>query len=152
MSEQTDKVIAAARTRVGTPFRHHYKPLNTCKYGRVTHDECMTRGMDQEGYDCSGLVIASLCEILQISPADWPRDRRHAWQMQDLVTQHNRRPGDILLIEDMHLSRFHPLISSGEQSVIHADGHSGAVVEKPVLTTAFIAHVIPLENLIEVIQ
>lgn len=155
MHERAEEVITAARSRVGVPFRHHFKPENLCNRGRVTYDQCMTRGMDQNGYDCSGLVIASLCEVLRISPTTWPKNRRHAWQMQDLAVQESHEPGDVLLFENVKQSRFHPLVFSESQSVIHASGRHDAVVEEPIgeaLRTSPVVHVIPLGNLVELIR
>lgn len=39
-----------------------------------------------------------------------------------------------------------------EQSIIHADGRRGIVVEEPTLSTSYAVHVIPAGALLEVIQ
>ena len=49
-------------------------------------DQCLTSGIGPEHFDCSGLVVASLCEVLGLATCDWPMGRRHArdmWQEAD---------------------------------------------------------------------
>jgi cell wall-associated NlpC family hydrolase len=79
MSELGSQVLDYARGQLEAPFRDHQAGV-TCEGGRITQDNCMERGMDRvEGYDCSGIVVASLREVLGYT--QWPRELRHAAQM-----------------------------------------------------------------------
>ncbi len=71
------ELLAAARGRLGKPFRHHFKLNNDCQFGTLPLLPCMEVGMDDSGYDCSGIVIASTCDVLGIPTKDWPTSYRH---------------------------------------------------------------------------
>jgi hypothetical protein len=133
MSELGDEIVKSARTRIEMPFRHHFKPVNLCGGGERTVDDCMEGGMDSQGYDCSGLAIASLCEVLNISPAGWPRELRHAQQLAALATDEDFEPGDLRLY-DAAKNRFHLVIATSTQEVIHASGLTN-IVEESIVTS-----------------
>lgn len=95
MNEFECRLIDEARTQIGAPFRSHFKPENVCSDGVITPDGCMERGMDAQGYDCSGLVVASMCRALDMQPRDWPRSLRHAVQLQRYSVAKGFQPGDI---------------------------------------------------------
>ncbi len=136
MSDCGPEIVKAARTRIGVPFRHHFKPYNLCEGGIVTVDACMERGMDGESYDCSGLVIASLCDVLGILPEQWPRDYRHVNQLEELAETKRPDVGDVLLFFPEPVAnkprRTHIGIFATEQSTIHASGISNYVEEGQV--------------------
>lgn len=134
MSSFKSELLRAASTKVGAPFQHHYQPENLCDGGRSTVNECMERGMDNRGYDCSGLVIRSLCDVLDIKLEDWPRDVRHSFQLRKFEVLDNAyefEPGEILLIESMSGSGYryntHTGIHSNGEEMIHASGKSKRV-------------------------
>lgn len=126
------EVVEAARSHVGEPFRHHFEP-DICEGGAVTLDSCMERGMDSAGFDCSGLVIASVCDVLDIQPEEWPRDYRHIRQFEALADDQPTLPGDVLLIDSRTESgrqhRTHVGIVSGPETIIHANGLTAIVEE-----------------------
>ncbi|HSW91663.1 MAG TPA: NlpC/P60 family protein [Candidatus Saccharimonadales bacterium] len=127
MSELGNEIAKSAEARIGRPFRHHFKPVNLCEGGKRTVDECMERGMDDlEGYDCSGLVIASLCEALHISTSQWPRELRHTQQLAELAVDKEFEPGDIRLYYS-HNNRIHLGIATSTEQAIHASGLTNAV-------------------------
>lgn len=132
MSELGREVVESARSRIEMPFRHHFKPINLCENGRLTVDECMERGMDPQGYDCSGLAIASLCEVLGISTAGWPREFRHTQQLAELATDEESRPGDFRLYYSAG-NRIHLGVATSAQEVVHASGLT-KVVEEGIVT------------------
>lgn len=41
----------------------------------------MSIGIGSESFDCSGLVIASISDVLGVSATDWPSDVRHVRDM-----------------------------------------------------------------------
>lgn len=131
MSEFGGEVIESARGRVGAPFRHHYKPENLCDGGRITVDTCMERGMDSSGYDCSGLVIASICDVLAIDAGTWPRHLRHTKQLEALALEQDFEAGDILLHHSKN-GRTHMSIATGQGESIHASGVTKLVEEGEV--------------------
>jgi hypothetical protein len=60
------EILSSGILELGSPFQHHYAPANMCKGGRLTTDSFMERGLDKRGYDCSGLVIQSICDAIGI--------------------------------------------------------------------------------------
>jgi cell wall-associated NlpC family hydrolase len=136
MSGFGPEIVSAARSRIGRPFRHHFKPFNLCKDGIITANACMEKGMDNEGYDCSGLVIASLCDVLGILPEHWPRDYRHVNQLEELAETKTPDVGDVLLFLPVSVTdkprRTHIGIFATEHTTIHASGISDYVEEGQV--------------------
>lgn len=133
MSELGVEVVSAARQRIGTEFIHHFKPENLCAFGEITVGACMQRGLGPTRYDCSGLVVASFCEVLGISTDDWPADLRHAKQMEALAEEGETEPGDILLFYTTNnQGRPHIGIYTSPNTVIHANGISRVVDEGSV--------------------
>ena len=128
MSELGDAVVQSARSLVGRRFRHHFKPNNICVGGAITTDECMRRGMDDEGYDCSGLAIVSICSALGLDVNSWPRSLRHAKQLITLAACQDAEPGDIRMYTSAN-ERIHLGIVVNDTEVIHASGVTGLVEE-----------------------
>lgn len=126
MSELGLQMVDSVRRRIGAPFRHHFEPDNLCLDGTETNDSCMERGMDAGGYDCSGLVIASLCDVLGITTERWPRELRHAEQLMWMTTNEEHSPGDVRVFMSRS-GRPHVAIASSERWVIQASGITKAV-------------------------
>lgn len=128
MSELGDKLITSARSHIGAPFRHHFKPENLCLGGTITTGSCMERGMDPAGYDCSGLVIASMCRVLDMQPQEWPHHLRHAKQLEVFATDKPFEPGDVQFYyyED---GGVHMGISTMPDICVHASGRTRLVEE-----------------------
>jgi hypothetical protein len=131
MSTLGSEVLQSARQRVNEPFRHHFKPVNLCESGRTTTDACMERGMDPTGYDCSGLAIASLCEVLKLSTSRWPRELRHTQQLAQLAADVEPQPGDLRLYYSSN-GRIHIGIATEKQAAVHASGLTKRVEESIV--------------------
>jgi len=92
----------------------------------------MGRGMDWHGgYDCSGLVIASMCGVLGIGVEQWPWDCRHLVQLESLaVVGHRASAGDIVIMDGGEPED--PFSHIGIQALgqyIHASGRVRLVVE-----------------------
>jgi len=128
------EVIQAGRGHLGITFRHHFRPINPCQSGEITVPHCMQIGMDRHGFDCSGLVVASLCQVLGMQPAAWPMEHRHVRQLQQLTTTDDPEPGDALVYwprwpteRAQHIGIF-----VAKKQVIHASGIDGQVEEGPV--------------------
>lgn len=123
-------LLSAAEAKVGTPFRHHYKP-NMCEGGRITVESCMEYGLYDSGYDCSGLVIRSLCDVIGMDPKTWPMKFRHSYQLNSFAGSNSVRTGDIALIEsqskDGYRYNTHMGIQSEGNLLIHASGKSRLV-------------------------
>lgn len=127
MSELGLQIIDNARSRIGAPFQSHFEPKDLCNFGYDTVDSCMERGMDERGYDCSGLVIASLCDVLEIATNSWPRELRHPQQLMSLATDEGHEPGDMRVFISQK-GRPHVAITVTEHRAIHAGGVGGAGV------------------------
>jgi len=131
MSNLEGELLRAAEEKVGAPFRHHYKP-NLCQGGRITVTTCMEYGMDNMGYDCSGLAIRSLCDVLGVNHKDWPMQLRHSYQLNSFACERTAEPGDIMLIESESDTGYryntHIGIQTDEDGIlIHASGKSRLV-------------------------
>lgn len=138
MAPRIEQVKAAlvdvGRSRLDKPFRHHYKPENRCEWGSQTVPSCWEYGLDDSGYDCSGLVIASLWEVLGISGLDrWPENLRHVPQFLSASSPGEPVPGDIVVTVAPQ-DRLHMGIYTSEGNFIHASGHYEelCVVEGPI--------------------
>lgn len=131
MSELSGEVLRRARQYLDAPFRHHYKPDNVCNYGKRTVGTCMEYGMDLAGFDCSGLAIASLCDVLGISPREWPRELRHTTQLRILETDEGYEPGDWRLFYNTQ-NQTHLGIATETDEVVHASGITKIVEEGAV--------------------
>ncbi|HJP81263.1 MAG TPA: NlpC/P60 family protein [Candidatus Saccharimonadales bacterium] len=132
MSEFGNEILERAESRIDAPFKHHFKPINLCEGGQYTVPECMERGMGPEGYDCSGLAIASIAEVLHIEGRKWPKELRHTQQLAALAIEDAFEPGDIRLFYS-HNGRIHLGIATESEEVVHASGLTG-IVEKSVVT------------------
>jgi cell wall-associated NlpC family hydrolase len=156
MSELGNEIIKAARLRVGAPFSHHFNPEDTCERGSVTIDACMEKGLSDNGYDCSGLAIASLSDVLGILPKHWPRELRHAKQLEVIAEAAIPETGDLLvyLPETMpnRTPGNHVGIFATATSVIHASGISGLVEEGEMSGTFRKTVTVPASILIELVN
>ncbi len=88
----------AVQSCVGEPFVNHGSMVG-CGSQDKTYTACMETGIGQDGFDCSGLVIHGLSEVLDIDTTDWASGIRHVAQM----TRAGRR------ISVRELSRDEPL-------------------------------------------
>ncbi len=136
MSNLNQELLIVAEENIGRPFRHHFKP-NLCNGGWETIDTCMEAGMDQNGFDCMGLVIYSLCKVLDIDSTNWPRELRHSLQLRALAHDRSHlRYGDILLIESLSPENRPYMTHMGfyedASTIIHASGISGVVERTPI--------------------
>lgn len=156
MADTGSELVEAARRRIGKPFRHHFKPYNLCAYGEYTLGSCMRVGMDDTGYDCTGLVIASLCEVLGVAPDTWNRSFRHANQLLQLAEAGAPHPGDILIFRsiDPASESKHVGIHVKEDVTIHSSDlkldNGPGVVEGYVFGAVRDVGVIPVQKLAEV--
>lgn len=112
-------------------------------------EACMKTGVGPETYDCSGLVVASLCEALGISLKQWPLEMRHVRDFWNAGSPNlgerkdfsDVTAGDLLIVQKRipiqgllsnqpcHIaivSKYTP----DEMSIIHAVAESGKVVEE----------------------
>lgn len=134
------------------PFQSHFLPHDTCQDGLITNDDCMERGLDERGFDCSGLIIASACDVLGIPVSDWPREYRHIRQL-DTVSSTEIVPefGDITLFRapEDH-TRKHGGIYTGGLYMVHANARgetdTQAVIEGRIPMNAEVS-VLELEKL-----
>lgn len=151
MGNFVESLVETARAHIGEPFRHHFRPENLCQYGKVTLDSCMTRGVNREGYDCSGLVIASICEVLGKNPREWPRQYRHLKQLRVLEEIKEPVLGDMLIFYQKP-PRTHMGLYIADDAVIHASGLSGVVEEGAVQEEITQTTVISAQQLLSLVE
>jgi cell wall-associated NlpC family hydrolase len=142
-SRYSEAVIEVASGFKGIDFRHHFRPDNICDDGYLTLDSCMERGLDENGFDCSGLVIASICRAIDLPTSSWDRNFRHLSQLRELQEDIPAHPGDALVFHYYD----HIGIMSSDRSFIHSSGLSKKV-EETVLKGAYATYqTIPLARL-----
>lgn len=101
--------------------------------GASTQPECMERGLGPDLYDCSGLIVASMVEVLEITIEQWPQDYRHARQMGKLSINESPNPGDILIYYPPYPERsMHASIFIAEKQIIHASERADKVVQSEI--------------------
>jgi hypothetical protein len=157
MSSMGLELAAAMRTHIGQPFQHHFSPENLCERGRTTVDQCMERGLGPNKWDCSGLVLASLCEVLGLSNAAIPWDLRHAVQIDEILGNDLREiaeSGDIITLINPDLHANHGVhigvmtISDFGESMVHVRGGADqAVVEGEIPETLILSAIISCDRL-----
>lgn len=118
-------LIESGRSRFGKPFAHHFKP-NQCAGGLQTTETCWDRGLDDSGYDCSGFVIASICDVLDLQVDEWPRDQRHIRQLLKTANPGvSPVVGDVVItVDPKNQDRVHAGIYTGYGRMLHADGRT----------------------------
>lgn len=124
LSVVRNRVVEVAQEFTDAPFRHHYRPEDTCNGGRYTNNDCMYRGMDVlNGFDCSGLIIASVCKAIGVPTSDWSMTYRHVVQLEKLAHYRDPLPGDAILFADTKkVRRVHSGICIKDTVVVHASG------------------------------
>jgi cell wall-associated NlpC family hydrolase len=113
----------------------------------------MERGIDpREGFDCSGLVIGTLCELLDIPAKRWPGDMRHVRQLGWLgIAATVPRPGDIIISNPDDARLAHASISIADSRIIHASGKAGFVLAEDYPDCFANERIIPLEGLLQLV-
>ena len=150
MHSNNSDIIIAARTRLESPFLNHFKPDNLCDGGHTTLESCMEKGLGADDcYDCSGIVIASLCEVLKINPAHWPKEYRHAKQLALLEERSSSKAGDIAVFYQEESPSLHLGILVAKKTVIHASGLAKSVTEGEVRGKFSRIGIIPSEKLLD---
>lgn len=154
MSAIGPKIVDAGRQYIGARFRDHFDPTDPCNRGTVTSDICMERGLGEDGgFDCSGLVIASICTALNMQPRQWPQEYRHARQLSILQEDsYESKKGDVALFYLDGLRSIHLGILAANLTVIHASERTGYVEEGTVRGDISKIRVIPQDKLLELIQ
>lgn len=83
----------------------------------------MQVGLDCRGFDCSGLIIASVCEVLEVPVSDWPRDYRHVSQLKQHTNHTTPGAGNIVYMYSVDKSWYqHIGVLSSKFTVVHASG------------------------------
>lgn len=150
MATKGQELVAISRSHLGAAFYDHYAPDNLCSHGTTTIDSCMEKGLGKDGqFDCSGLVIAGICEVLKMRTADWPRNYRHANQLAFLEERCRSNVGDIVVLHQDQAPVAHLGILTAKMIAIHASRLTNQVEEGTVLGQ-FQVRIIPLDTLLEI--
>ncbi len=150
MTEFENEFVEAARSHLGEPFLHHFIPEDLCDRGARTEDDCMERGLGEDGFDCSGLVVVSACEVLGVNASDWPREFRHARQLESLAEEREPNFGEVGLFYSAKSPYPHMGILVTKRSIIHADGlDPRMVVEREVAGGVTAVKAISTSSLLE---
>ncbi len=152
--------IRTVLAKVGEPFSYHYAQPNPCNYGDLVIDTCMETGLGgPEGYDCTGLIIASLSEVHGFDH-EWARRFRHPQQLEELgLVTVTPAPGDILTgwwrydSDDPNVvsrTYHHSGVLTRKNRMCHATGERGVVVNRKVPGYFEEIYTVPLGTLVEV--
>lgn len=98
-----NQLIQAARSHIGKPAIIHQRYAGNCLEG--TSQACREYGVGPDAFDCSGLVIHSICQTAGLEPKNWPLEMRHVrdmWQAaeggdQGLAISQQIEPGSLLV-------------------------------------------------------
>lgn len=125
--------------------------------------------MGQDGmFDCSGLVIYALSQVLGRSVEQWPPHLRHTRQMWDQVELNEEAnmpemygSGGLLVMRrrwelpngDVRLIPAHIGIVTGADetdrpTLLHAHAGEGKVIERPARTLKHVVGILPLHDLV----
>ena len=76
------------------PLAIDHKIHAACNFG-PTIPECMTVGLGPQAFDCSGLVIAAIVQVMGYEPTAWPPERRHVRQMHPMAEPTDLREAEV---------------------------------------------------------
>lgn len=159
------ELIKAARHQIDKPTVIHKYLVPGCWRQPQTLPSCMEVGLDETGFNCSGLVIHAVATVLDIRPTDWPHHLRHTrqmWQAADSASPEGfiRDPagsiGSLLVMrrrwtingEDIpmpaHIGIVSGIDNAGTPIVIQAHAGEGRVIERPLLNTKHVMGAITL--------
>lgn len=134
MSQLSEEFIQAARDQISRPFRQHYTRFAPCFTGvNLTSPDCLELGLDRcgEGFDCMGLAIASMCDVLGIPRGSWPVEFRHIEQLIPLAQRRPGQPGDAIILvrngEQDHMG-----ILTTANTIVHATNIGHRVLQEAV--------------------
>ena len=126
------ELLDAAQKYRDMPFVNHAATVR-CGANLQTHPACMEIGLGPEGYDCSGLVIRALTDVMGVADTDWAWGIRHVRQMSKMGTRVNLSPRDLaqdyplgLLFvynhvgDNMYIPAAHIGIYAGRGALFHA--------------------------------
>ena len=124
-------VAAAATEYVGSPYVSHADAVR-CGAQLKTYPACMESSLDERGFDCSGLVIRAISDVIRLQPDEWAEDVRHVAQMAHHgsrvsvreMQQGHMYPGLLLVFNhrlgDLHIASTHVSVYVGEEQMVHA--------------------------------
>ena len=132
MTQIRDSFIAEACLRFGDPYDEHYTGADPCRdENGAVYDSpvCLERGLNTngEGFDCMGLVIASLARTLEMPTHNWPVDYRHLEQFDPLAENRAGEPGDIVVFYHRLGRPNHMGVLLEPKTIIHATRDSRTV-------------------------
>ncbi len=126
------ELLDAAQKYRDMPFVNHAATVR-CGANLQTHPACMEIGLGPEGYDCSGLVIRALTDVMGVADTDWAWGIRHVRQMSrwgnkvSLLPINSGRDHPLgllfvynLLENDVYVPAAHIGIYSGGGTLLHA--------------------------------
>lgn len=131
MSELSQRFISSALDLAGRPFKQHYGKFVPCSNGIYTDPTCMERGLDLhgEGYDCTGLVITSICRALRVPVRAWPLAYRHTDQLDALAESREPKIGDVIVFNRHGFRAVHVGILIDDDLMLHATDEAGESVQ-----------------------
>ncbi len=142
------QLLAAAERYVGRGFVSHAE-LVGCGSRSKTFPGCMEIGLGPDSFDCSGLIIRALSDIIGRQTTKWAANIRHPLHMASLGTrvdlrstdgQHDYPLGLVLVYH--HITQLgvvpsaHVGIYAGGQQLLHARSlGAGSVALGPIRAT-----------------
>ena len=113
-------------------------------------DKCLSAGIGPKAYDCSGLAIASICDVLGKPVGSWPAGMRHVREIWHVASQATTEPiftqtgyeeGALLIfrrVYDVHGYKevvaghlaIASLIQGDAVTYLHANSNMGTVEER----------------------
>ncbi|MDQ5972259.1 MAG: hypothetical protein QG553_418 [Patescibacteria group bacterium] len=144
------ELIAATRSYMGQPAVHHYEFAGNCL--EQASPRCLDDGFGPENFDCSGLIIRAVSDVLGKRVEDWPLDLRHVRDMWGdsqveatafepapvergslLVMRRKHTVDDMTYVVPGHIGVVTQVFRSGAY-YIHANAPEGKVIESRLMT------------------
>ena len=116
-------------------------------------ERCRNVGLGP-AFDCSGLVIRSICDVLGVDPQDWPPDMRHVrdmWGMSlgqgELAALGSSAIARLVVFRRYydtptgplevagHVGMVSTVDSTGSFTFVHADPRTGRIEERSSMTS-----------------
>ena len=154
------ELIEVARSYIGSGAIYHQQQAGDCF--RAPSERCLQVGLGP-AFDCSGFIIASLCQVAGRPIGDWPASLRHVrdmWQASqdsELLTRIPIVEGSILVTsraydlegEKVRVPGHVGIVTyaqADEVHYVHASAKSGVVEERPLRTLDTILGAITLND------
>jgi hypothetical protein len=149
VADFSQELILAARAYIGKESVYHWGFAGNCL--EAPSEDCFSSGIGPDVFDCSGLIIRSICDVQGVEPFKRSNGTRHVrdmWQAAESGNQFVRTTeleiGSLLVTHRSHMIHGKPVSLPGHigviselgvaPKIIHASAAVGEVEERALKT------------------